>query len=130
MCLARGINLDEDSIICDFAETYHILNYKDLKPVLVGVLFNGLSENSRIKKKMLDSKADIETILLAKMVDLLATLVWLNTEDARNNINRPPSILKTILQIEENSGNENIVFNSGEEFEKRREMILRKINNV
>lgn len=129
--LARGINLDEDAVICDFAETYHILNYKDLKPSMVGVLFGGLSEKSRIKRKMSDSKADIEVILLATIADSLKTLVWFNSEDGANKVNRPPSILKAILQIEsteDTEDNEVISFNSGEEFEKQRKELLRLAN--
>ena len=36
------INLDEGALICDFAETYHIYNYREFEPFYVATLANGL----------------------------------------------------------------------------------------
>lgn len=126
--LARAIALDEDALICDFAEYYHILNYKDFNPRLVGVLFCGLSDNSRIKMKMSGTKASSELILLANIADSLATLVWFNSKDGQENINRPKSLLKAVLQIEEEKEATEL-FTTGEDFEKKRKELLKGIQN-
>ncbi len=60
---------DEDAIICDLAETYHILDYESLSPLLVATLICGLRDNSRIKQKLSGSKQDTQTILLAMLLD-------------------------------------------------------------
>lgn len=119
------IAYDEDALICDLAETYGIFDYKALPISLVATLSVGLRENSRIKMKMTGMKIPTETLLLASSLDKLALLAWLKTEDAVNGINRPKSIVKMLTGIEENDDIQ--VFESAEEFEKKREEILRQV---
>ena len=69
------IQLDEDALICDFAETYHILDYKTLPATLAATLAAGLRNDSRIKLLMSDQKAPIDTILLAGIVDRLSIMI-------------------------------------------------------
>lgn len=69
------IALDEDALICDFAETYHIYDYMSLPATLAGTLAAGLRENSRIRLRMTDRKAPINTILLAGIIDRLSVLL-------------------------------------------------------
>ena len=88
------IHADENALICDLAETYHIYDYKQLRPTQVAVFASGLSENSRIKRKMSGQRFDIDTLLLACIADSVRTLVWFQTQDGRNNTNRPASILE------------------------------------
>ena len=90
------IRLDEDALICDLAETYHILNYKALPPDLVGVLSIGLRNDSRIKMKMGKQELNTTEQLLAGMTDRLSLLIWQNTEDGHKGINKPPSILESL----------------------------------
>ena len=90
------IRLDEDALICDLAETYHILNYKALPPELVGVLSIGLRNDSRIKMKMGNQDIDMSSQLMAAMVDRLSLLIWQNTKDGYEGINKPPSILESL----------------------------------
>lgn len=92
------IRLDEDALICDLAETYHILNYKALPPDLVGVLSIGLRNDSRIKMKIGKQDLNISDQLMAATVDRLSILIWQNTEDGHKGINKPPSILESLTQ--------------------------------
>lgn len=69
------IKLDEDALICDFAETYHIFDYKALSPCLAATLAVGLREDSRVKMQVLKRKAQVNTILLAGIVDRLSVLL-------------------------------------------------------
>lgn len=69
------ILLDEDALICDFAETYHILDYTALPATLAATLAVGLRDDSRIKCLMADRKASVDTILLAGIIDRLSVLV-------------------------------------------------------
>ncbi len=116
------LNLDEDALICDFAEIYNIYDYKSLPLKMVGSLALGLRENSRIKMLMSGQKASTEIMLMSAIVDRLSLLVWQNTEDARKNRNRPKSILDLIESKEEEK--DTMTFATGEDFMKYRESLL------
>lgn len=74
MTLASMINLSEDALICDLAETYHIYDYRSLPLKLVATLSAGLRDNSRIKLLAVGAPADLETILLSAIADNLTLL--------------------------------------------------------
>lgn len=52
LILAHMINIDEDALMCDLAETYHIYNYRSLPCKMVATFSCGLRNSSRIKMKM------------------------------------------------------------------------------
>ena len=114
------VRTDEDALICDLAETYHILNYKALPAMLVASLVVGLRDDSRIKMKISGAKAPTEIILLASAVDRLSMLVWAKTKDAEKGRNRPKSLLDIMYPKETN----NTTYKTGEEFEKARKELL------
>lgn len=68
------IKLDEDALICDLAETYHIYDYRSLPVKLVATLSAGLRDSSRIKLKAAGSPVELETIILAAIADNLSML--------------------------------------------------------
>ncbi|OHX26864.1 hypothetical protein BKX95_07975 [Streptococcus iniae] len=119
------INADEDALICDLAETYHIYDYKQLPASLVAVFCVGLKENSRIKMKLSGQKIDLMTFLTAGIYDRLSILVWMKTEDGQDGVNRP--ILMTNLLNGEVEECDEVAFDSGEDFENERIKILKKI---
>ena len=116
------IRLDEDLLICDLAETYHILDYKALSPRLVAVLANGLSDDSRIKKKIVGRRLSLGDSLQAATVDRLTQLLWTKTEDARRNRNKPKSILEALEHPPERKHQ---IFSSVSAFELKRDQIMR-----
>ena len=68
------IELDEDALICDLAETYRIFDYRSLPVELVATLSAGLRDNARIKLKAADSPVGLETMILAAIADNLTML--------------------------------------------------------
>lgn len=116
------INLDEDALICDLAETYHILNYKGLSLRLVATLSNGLSEDSRIKRKVANRRLTLNDALTAAAVDKLTQILWTKTEDAKRGRNKPQSILD---MLEHPAERQHKTFSSVEAFERRRAQIMR-----
>jgi len=104
-------------MICDLAETYHILNYEELLPELVATLVLGLNENSRVKKHFNKQEISIDQILLAIIADNVQFLAWSKTKDAMRKKNRPKSILKKLMGTEEIQKEELEVFNTIEEYE-------------
>lgn len=115
---------DESALICDFAETYHIFDYKALPLRTAATLAAGLHENSRIKMTMTGQTVHRDTLLLAAVVDRLSLLVWAKTKDAERGTNKPKSILGMLTQQEE-TGKENYeTFETAEEFEAARKQII------
>ena len=120
------INLDEDALICDLAETYQIYDYEQLPPLSVAVFSCGLRDDSRIKMKLSGQSVPLDTLLLGTISDSLKTLVWFQTEDGQKGKNRPISIINLLTNKKEKSQQQEdvIVFNSGEDFEQRRKRIM------
>lgn len=115
------IGADEHSLICDFAETYHVFDYKSLPVRLAATLAAGLREDSRIKLKLADMEVSPDTLLLATIADRLGILVWQKTKDAEKGRNRPKSIIESLKPKK----SEVSVFKTGEDFVKAREKLLK-----
>lgn len=95
------IKADENALICDFAETYRIYDYKALKPRQAAIYAAGLPNDSRIKRKITGQKHSSQVILLSCIADSLRTLLWFQTKDGQRNINRPASILEELMTEKE-----------------------------
>lgn len=121
------IKTDEESLICDFAETYSIYNYKSLPLKLVATLASGLSADSRIKRKLLGLNHSIDTLLLACIVDRLSLLLWRDTKDASKGKNKPESLYELLTSSSKDVSGSHNSFTSGKEFERERQRILNKI---
>lgn len=115
------LNLDEDALICDLAETYGIYNYKGLSLKQVATLSCGLRDNSRIKMRLSDMKISTETLLVAACLDKLSFIAWSKTEEAQRNQNRPSSVVNALLYPKEQ---ENETYLTADEFEAVRKQIL------
>lgn len=108
---------DNDALVCDFAETYHVLAYRTLPARLAATLAAGLSDNSRSKRALAGAQCSVETMLLALIADKLSYLVWFQTEDAVKNKNRPDSIYLSLIGTQgQKSDSDVMVFETGNEF--------------
>lgn len=114
------IKTDEDALICDFAETYGIYDYRSLPIKTVATLSVGLRANSRIKMKLNNQDLEPKELLMSAMVDRLSMLLWLQTKDGAKGKNMPPLILKKKEEKDEIVG-----YESGFDFEIARQKILR-----
>jgi hypothetical protein len=120
MILGHMIAVDEDALTCDLMETYHLANWQDMPANFVATLAIGLSDSSRIKKKISETKLTFEQGLLALLVDAVRINNWLHTKDAQKKRNMPPSIYKKLMGIddEKNKTYELRHFDSIESFEE------------
>lgn len=109
-------------MICDFAETYGVLDYESLPPVKAAVLFWGLREDARVKIKLSGASVSIDRMIAALTADRLGWLVWSKTEDARRGRNRPASVLEQLMQA--NQEKPVRAFHTGQEFEQMRQQII------
>lgn len=111
------MSLDEDAVICDFAETYHIFDIYQHPCELIATLAAGLRDDSRIKIKQSGLRIAPELFALGAAVDRLSTLVWFQTDDGHKGINRPASVLK-LLSGERENQQESRGYASGEDFQR------------
>lgn len=110
------ITADEEALICDFAETYGIYDYRKLPLKTAAILASGLRDNSRIKIKLSGLNAAPEMILNAAIADRAGMLVWMQSKDGAKNRNRPESILDKILNPEKKK-EDVTTFATGQDFE-------------
>ena len=122
------LNLDEDALICDLAETYKIFDYESLPVQTVATLSIGLRGDSRIKMKAAGRKLDLSESLLATIADYLALIFWTRTKDGQKGRNRPKSIREAI-ENGNKKDNEIVGFESIEEFEQAREALLKEVTH-
>ena len=109
--LAELIASDEDALICDFAQYYHVLDWRALPLRLAATLAAGLPETSRSLRKATGRTVDFETELLAYAADRLTQVLWW----LHNDTSKPPSVLAD-LRGEADSSNVQS-YASAEEFD-------------
>lgn len=100
MSLAGMIATDQDALVCDLAEAYGVFDMRALPVMLLATLASGLREDSRIKMKLAGTEVPHTELLLAAAVDRLSMLLWFKTEDGRNGVNRPRSMVGILTGTE------------------------------
>lgn len=123
MVLAHLLAMDEDALICDLAETYHILDYKSVPVKTLAALTTGLNEDARSKRKAAGGKAPLRILLPAAILDQLSMLVWMQSKDGQKGINRPKSLVKAMTTEETEQVKS---FRTADEFQAERKRILAK----
>lgn len=113
------IRLDEDALICDLAETYHIYDYRSLPLKTAATLSAGLRDDSRIKLRAVESPVSQDTLLLATIADRVELL--------RHSLAKDPgkgfvSLVDKILGAKQDK--RVVGFETAEEFEKARARII------
>jgi len=114
------LSIGEDILKCDMAETYHlyIVDWYD-PPFPVSYLADlaqGLSEDSRIKRKIINKKLTLAESLQAIMIDKLSILIWQKTKDGAKGRNIPESIYRKLEGLEKKPKDELQSFRTEEEF--------------
>nr|DAK70357.1 MAG TPA: protein of unknown function (DUF5361) [Bacteriophage sp.] len=120
------ISIDENALICDFAETYKIYDYRELKPEYASILAIGLRDNSRIKMKISGMKYPLDTLLIASANDRLSYLLWSKTKDGQKGRKKPKSVFDYL--VNDHNKEEYITFNTVEEFKDYCEKLRRRNN--
>lgn len=91
------VSADEDALICDFAETYHVLDFRSLPVRLAATLAAGLPETARVRMKLAGVRVPVSLLMQAVIVDRLGLLLWMQTKDGRKNRRWPTSIAQVLL---------------------------------
>ena len=82
------------------AETYGIIDWRQLPLATAATLAQGLSSSSRVARKLTGSRVDEKTLLLAVIADRLGHLAWMFSEDGQKGRNHPAGILEVLMQPE------------------------------
>lgn len=121
------INVDEDALICDLAETYGIFDYESLPVQLVATLAVGLRGDSRIKMKVSGAVLSQRDLILSQIADYTALNVWAKTKDAKHGRNRPIPLRELIENANKKEENDIVGFDTPEEFERERQRIISEV---
>ena len=113
-------------MICDLAETYHILDYKELPPSLVATLVVGLRDDARIKQKISKSKLTVDQSLLALIYDGINILIWQRSKDGAKGRNRPESMYKKLMGLDKKQNDELMVFDTTDDYDRWYAQKMRK----
>lgn len=105
------INRDETALICDLAETYHILDYRSHPVTLVAALSAGLRENSRIKMRLADMPVAPEILLLATIADRIEMFRYGFTDGKKEPVSIVDKLYGNVKK------NDTTGFDTAEEFE-------------
>lgn len=120
------IACDENALICDFAETYHIYQWRALPARLAATLGMGLKDSSRIMMRLSGISAPMDTMLIALIADAARILVWQKTKDAEKGKNRPQSIYERLFCKEKTNENSTESFETKEGFLNWRSGMMRE----
>ena len=114
------VGLDEDALTCDFAEVYHVFDWRALPVKTAATLAMGLGPDSRIMRKLSGVPITMQTLLLATIADALHVLVWQKTKDGAKGHNRPILIAEKLLEVQSDDPG----FDTVEDFRKWRDTML------
>lgn len=110
------LSANRTAVICDFAETYHIYDIGALPARYVATLASGLDESTRIGKHILGTRADVQTILTAKLLDCFNLWLWANSKDGGKGAKRPESYADAL--VADNDQDEPQGYASGADFDR------------
>ena len=122
------INENEDALICDLAETYHIYDYRSLPARTVATLAVGLRNDSRIKMHLSGEPLTFEQLMMVKIYDLLNWLAWTKTKKAENGHGMPER-LEDRIRKSSREKSDVVEFDSGEEFKRARDRMIKRIDH-
>ena len=119
---------DRDALICDLAETYHILDMTALPVTLLATLATGLRGDSRIRLAMAGETATAAELLQAAVLDRLTTLCWMKTKDGAHGRKRPPSVVAALSGKDKPkpTNTRPVAYNTPADFERALARILQK----
>lgn len=116
------IRIDSEALECDLAETYHILNMRELSPSRIALFSVGLRENSRIKKKLCNMQTDFNMIINASISDKLSIIISML---AGKDSQKPVLLVDKLIKSEKNA--ESVGFDSGVDFLEYRNKLINKM---
>lgn len=123
------IDANEDALICDLAETYHIYDYRSLPARMVATLAVGLRNDSRIKMFLSNEPLPFEQMMMVKIYDVLNWLAWVEIRTNSKSKSKPPERLEDRIRKKTAEKSDAQVFNTVADFEAERHKMLERIKD-
>ena len=120
------VKVDEDALICDFAETYHIYDWRSIPVRTAATLAAGLRDDARIHLKMAGLPCSFDRLLLAGVFDAARVANWQRSKDGQTGKSKPDMVVKQILKNTQAETDTKAVesFTDGDAFMKAREQLI------
>lgn len=120
------LKTDEDALVCDFAETYKIYDWRSLPVRTAATLAAGLRDDARIYLKMAGVPCSFDRLLLAGVFDAVRVANWQRTKDGQTGRSKPDMVVKQILKHAqaENDAGAVEAFTDGDAFLRARERLI------
>ena len=109
---------DRDAVICDLAETYHILDYKAVPVQTLATLCAGLRDDSRIKMHLSGFNYVPDVFTNTHISDELTLIRYFLTGNRKE-----PKLYQDIMNGKRKQNN-TVGYSSPEEFEKARKRLI------
>lgn len=109
---------DRDAVICDLAETYHILDYKSVPAQTLAILCAGLRDDSRIKLHMAGFNHVPDVFTNTHISDELTLIRYFLTGSQKD-----PPLYQDIMRGKRKQNN-TVGYSSPEEFLEARKRLL------
>lgn len=110
--------VDRDALICDLAETYHLLDYRSVPIMTLATLSAGLHDDSRIKMKLMDLREIAPAFVNVRTADTLTMILC-----ALIGEKKKPKLYQDIMTVKQTE-KKTTGFSSIEEFEEARKRFL------
>jgi hypothetical protein len=126
MCLCAFVSLDEDALVCDFAETYSIYNWRDLPGRYAATLAAGLRHGSRIRMEAEGVKSDMDTSLLAMIHDDITSVLYVMAKThKKGHVPKPDYISDRVIHGDKKEASKGDYqgFDEADDYEKTWEKI-------
>lgn len=118
------VALDENALICDFAEVYHIFNWRALPARTSAALAMGLRPDARIMLRLSNVPIPVNTQLLAIIADAVRIIAWQNTTDGIRGENPPVSVFSALTKTGDAVTNAGVGFDTADDFMAWREEMV------
>lgn len=115
---------DKDALTCDFAQYYKIYDLDRLDIEKLAILAKGLPSKARIYRSLSGQDTDLDRLILAGIFDRLNLLLFAFA--GKKGDKAPESLVNKMMGNEEEEEAKSL-YSSGEEFEKKRNELLKKI---
>lgn len=109
--------MDENALICDFAETYHIYDYRSLPARQAAIFAAGLRDTSRTMIRRNNERVPRELFIQAIIADRLGMIYYSMSDGTAK---KPASLVNLLLGIDSQEGGHDdiISFDTPEDFDK------------
>lgn len=107
--------MDKNALICDFAETYHIYDYRSLPARQAAIFAAGLRDTSRTMIRRNNERVPRELFIQAIIADRLGLICYSMSDGTAK---KPASLVNLLLGIDSQEGGHDdiISFDTPEEF--------------